>query len=200
MRSIRTASAGLVLAMSLSAVSVGLAGAASAAPAQPTPHPAKGYPTWHAAQRAAGFPLLKPAKTFGHKRLGDVRVAACPRPRSTVNRRNLQVVALYGATKRPALHLIAFLQDNSRVPCLGPLGRPGGKIIARVQVDGVTAILTRGHIRICLRRSSGKPKCNSGLVTLQLRWTKRGHRYRITGIGEPRALIIGFARNLVAVK
>jgi hypothetical protein len=200
MRSIRTATAGLVLAVGLSVASVGLVGVASAAPAQPGPHPVKAYPTWQAAQKAARFQLLKPANTEGLKRRGGILVVACPRRPRTVGSRSRQVIAMYSATRRPGGHLFVFSQNTrSHAPCPVPLRRPRGKVIARVHVDGVIAVLTRAHVRLCLLRGSGKPKCSTAVV-LQLSWAKNRHFYRITGIGQRPVLIIGFARNLVTVK
>lgn len=200
MRSIRTATAGLVLAVGLSVASMGMVGVASAAPAQPGPRPIKVYPTWHAAQKAVGFQLLKPANTEGLKRRGGILVVACLRRPRTVGSRNRQVTALYSATRRPGGDLVAFSQDSrSHAPCLGPLRRPRGKVIARVHVDGVIAVLTRAHVRLCLRRGSGKPKCSTAVI-LQLSWAKNRHFYRIMGVGQRPVLIIGFARNLVTVK
>jgi hypothetical protein len=124
MRSIRTAATSLVLAVGLSVASAGLAGAATAAPTPSAPLPVKGYPTWPAAQKAAGFQLVRPTKTDGLRRRRGILVAACPRPRAVVGKRNRQVMAMYGAIRRPAGSMITFGQDKSaRGRCLGLFGR-----------------------------------------------------------------------------
>jgi hypothetical protein len=69
-----------------------------------------------------------------------------------------------------------------------------------VHVDGTTATLARGDVRLCIGRVSGKPSCSSRVKILSLSWTRHGHFYRVSGLGEHRAHVIGFARSLVPVK
>jgi|ERR1022692_152401 hypothetical protein len=216
MRSIRKLTVGLALAASLSTAAVGLAGAASATQVQPAAHsnkivPIKSYRTWEAAQKAAGFPLLKPTRTFGLKlgRPGIIVIHGCPRQirlpaskqvRETVGMRNRQVLAMYRGRGRALLPLISFWQRNSgRSRCALPPFRGRGRIIAKVRVDGVVAILSRAHASLCIVRGNKKPKCRA-VVIWQLGWTKHGHFYQVsspTRGGQVR--VIGFARSLVPV-
>jgi hypothetical protein len=197
MRSIRTAATSMVLAAGLSAGAAGLAGAASAAPAPPAPSPVKSYPTWPAAQRAAGFQLVRPTATAGLRRRGGIMVAACRPLRRPAGPR--QVTVRYGGPlRRPAFRMITFTQaGRARGRCIGPLGPGPGKIIARVRIDGAPAILARSRVHLCVERPGGKAKCTRAVI-LQLSWTRHGHPYRVMGVGEHRAQILGFARSLVA--
>jgi hypothetical protein len=203
MRTIWTATAGLVLAVSLSAGSVGLAGAASAAPAQPGPPHFRVYRTWHAAQKAAGFQLLKPTNTDGLRLVHGIVVGSCPLQRPAAVPRHRVVLAMYRRHPRPRLlgQMINFAQGrrSARGPCIGPFPGPGGKVIAKVKVDGVIALLSRGHVKLCFKPVNGKPRCRSRVI-LQLRWTAHRHSYQITSLGERPIRVIRFARSLVAVK
>ncbi|HXP18616.1 MAG TPA: hypothetical protein VN840_03110 [Streptosporangiaceae bacterium] len=201
MRTIRTATAGLVLAVSLAAGSVGLAGAASAASAQPGPPHVKAYPTWQAAQKAAGFQLLKPANTVGLRRHRGILVVGCPRPSRAAQSRHRTVLAMYGALPRPRRlgTMINFVQRGAtRGPCPGPFRGPRGKVIARVKVDGAIAVLTRAHASVCFKPVSGRPRCRS-VELLQLRWTAHRHSYLVMGLRLRPARVIRFARSLVPV-
>jgi hypothetical protein len=202
MRNVRTATAGLVLAVGLSGATVGLAGTASASPAQPRPQPVKVYRTWAAAQKAAGFRLVRPARTDGLKRRGGVLVTGCLRQRRSARHRDRQVTATYSSVRGPAGRMITFGQANApRVQCpeLPVPGGPGGKIIARVRVDGATATLRRAHVLLCLNRPGHKPKCSSAAL-LQLSWSRHRHFYRVNGLHVRRAPLIAFARGLAVVR
>jgi hypothetical protein len=211
MHSIRTLTVGLALAASLSTAAVGLADAASAAPVQPVAHPGKvvpvkSYRTWQAAQKAAGFPLLKPTVTFGLKRSGILVVAGCPRQipitagqgtrRVHATRR---VIAIYRGRGR-IFPLISFSQGRGRRSLCGmpPFPRQV-KIVAKVRVDGVWAILSRAHGFLCLIGPNKKPKCRA-IVIWQLAWAKHRHRYLVSSAAKAgRVRVIGFARSLVPV-
>lgn len=196
-RSVGTAVAGLVLAGSIATASGGLADAASASPAAPgatvavhfTP-----YSTWRAAQQAAGFRLLRPTRTDGLKRTTGILACSC-----RVAGKNLdQVIASYGKPAASDNHLITLVQvSRPRGRCMGPAGRVG-RVIARIRVDGRRATLTRARAQLCVPGGADQPTC-SMVVVLQLSWTRHGHSYRVTGVGENRAHLVRTARTLVRV-
>jgi hypothetical protein len=62
----------VLFGMAVAATSLSLAGAALAAPAQPAR--TGQFKTWSAAQRAAGFKLVKPGETDGLIRAGRINV------------------------------------------------------------------------------------------------------------------------------
>jgi hypothetical protein len=212
MYGIRKLTVGLALAASLSTAAVGLADAASAAPVQPAAHaaklaPVKNYRTWEAAQKAAGFPLLMPTKTFGLKLRRGIYVIGCPRiqipppagkPTGQVHATR-QVLAIYGGRGR-LLPLISFSQRRGhRGPCGMPPFPRQVKIVAKVRVDGVWAILSRAHGSLCSVSPNKKPKCRT-IVIWQLAWAKHGHRYLVSSPTKSgRVRVIGFARSLVPV-
>jgi hypothetical protein len=207
MHSIRKVTTGLVLAVSLSTVSVGLADAASAAPVQPAAHtnkivPIKSYRTWEAAQKAAGFPLLKPTRTFGLKLRPGILVLGCLRQIPLhPGKRTRQVLAMYRG-RRGLLPALSFSQGRTRhVPCAMPPFPRQAKIIAKVRVDGVVAILSRAHAFLCILKvgSNKKPTCTK-FPLWQLTWSKHGHFYRVMSPTKAgRIRVVGFARSLVPV-
>jgi hypothetical protein len=143
------------------------------------------FVTWRGAQLAAGFPLLKPTKTDSLARTGDIAVARCEISRKKASKR--LVTASYGLTARANLTLT---QNNSGAPC----NRIGtAKLVGRYRVDGALADLTAG----CGRR--GLPPCSSVAIFLFLTWRKDGVYYRASSFGEPRSVLLGFARGLVRV-
>src|ERR1700690_3488960 len=104
MQRMRTFAAGLTLVVSLGAGATALAPAALATPN--TPMKTGSFSTWGAAQRAAGFGLMKPGKTYGLHR-GPIVVNRC-----LVNGKlsKRQVIAGYGSFLTKAL---AINQNNS---------------------------------------------------------------------------------------
>jgi hypothetical protein len=205
MRKIRTVTAGLILAVGLSGAGVGLAGAASAAPpspAPPAPVPVRVFRTWPAAQRAAGFRLVRPARTDGLKRRGGIDVARCQPARLRRGRRDRQVSVTY-RSRHPAVPLgrmITLSQANApRVPCPAFVLAPAGKVVGRVRVDGATAILTRARIGWCVGKPGGRRTCSFAVIR-GLSWARHRHFYRVVGVRVGRAQLVAFARGLTAVK
>jgi hypothetical protein len=79
-------------------------------------------------------------------------------------------------------------------------GRPSGKIIGRVRVDGATATLTRPAVIVVCRAGTTKLSKCSAPVEVQLRWARHGHDYQVTSLGMSQGQLIGFARGLVPVR
>ena len=181
MRRIRRTTAGLALGFAAAALSLSLAaGAAQAAPAG-----TGSFRTWPAAQRAAGFKLLKPAKLFGLKQTGKIDVAKCEVTGETSAR---LVEAAYGMPKKA---LLSIQQNNSGGPC-GNVGV--ARNLGHYRVDGVRAYL----IGEC-----GLPEipksCSSRDIWLFLSWTKGHVFYQASSHDQWRATIVSFARHLVPV-
>lgn len=180
---------GLALAICLagsSALTASSALAASSAlSASPAPGataaPAATFRTWRAAQRSAGFRLLRPQRTFGLKMAGGIHVHSCDVTGETGKR---VVGASYG---KPGRSLLSIEQNNSGGPCGNG---ETAKALRTVRIHGVTAHL-RGLCGI-----SGLPSCHSRKIFLFLTWTHHGIFYQAVSDNEARATIIGFARGL----
>lgn len=179
MRRIRKMTASIAVAAAVTASSLGLAAAAQAAPARPAG--TGSFRTWPAAQKAARFKLIKPSKTFGLKRAGEIYVSACAPP-------TLAVSASYG---KPSKTLLSIAQDNSSQPC-GNFGV--AKNLGRYRVDGVWAHL----FGVC-----GIPEmpvsCSSRNIWLHLIWIKHHVFYQADSHDQWRKTIVSFARGLVPV-
>jgi hypothetical protein len=143
------------------------------------------FASWKAAQRAAGFKLLRPTKTFGHPRNGDIIVTRCEIKKKAAKR---VVMASYGVT---AFSTLGLVQNNSGAPCSSI-----GKVTAlgKVKVDGTTAKLA-GKCGF-----SGLRSCKSRKIFLFLTWTKRHVYYMAVSYGQPRKTLIGFAHGLRRVR
>ncbi len=165
---------------------------AAAAPVSATARPGgmagtvRSLPSWRAAQRAAGFGLLMPGRTYGLRRFGGVRVGPCFVPKAAKAR---DVFASYG----PRGNRVIYLDQNDH-----------GRLCARSQVKttalgsyrihGVTAKLTGvcGHRR--------QPSCHSAGFLKLLTWRQGGRFYQAGAWDEPRGVITGFAAGLHRVR
>jgi hypothetical protein len=142
------------------------------------------FASWRAAQRAAGFRLLKPSVTFGQRRNGDIAVTKCLVKHQFTKR---VVIANYGRTVRAQL---SVNQNNSGKPCLRTTRMTR---LATVTVHGATATLSG----LCGR--TGFPSCTSRRIWLYLVWSSHHVYYVTSSFGERRATLISFARGLVRV-
>jgi hypothetical protein len=178
MQRMRTFAAGLTLAVSLGAGATALAPAASATPNVPTT--TGSFRTWHSAQHAAGFNLMKPAKTYGLQR-GPILVQRCL-VTGKLNKR--QVIAGYG---NPSHKLLAIYQTNANTPC-GNFGE--AKKLGHYQVHGRRATLWGA----C--GMPGEHSCHSRKIVLYLVWKKSGKYYQASSFNEKRGTLVSFARHL----
>ncbi len=156
---------------------------ASAVAANQAPAGTKGYATWPAAQRAAGFALLKPADTYGLPISGKIEVSSCPQLHST------WVLATYkSAHAKPNLGIMQVLHNDG---CAGNL--PPSVKLGTYHVDGAKATL----LGVC--RLFDNPPCSHLAIERFLVWTKGRDYYVVSSYDEPPATIVGFARKLKAV-
>jgi hypothetical protein len=176
----------------MATVTIGLAAAASVASiatialaAPTTPATTGQFATWHGAQSAAGFHLMKPTKTYRLARASEVIVARCEISKKKAGKRD--VIGEYGFT--PARNL-TINQNNSNSPCTKTRK---GKPLGTYHVHGVTAYLTGD----C--GSTGLPSCASKNIFLFLTWRSGGVYYQASSYGESRSVLVGFARALVWV-
>ncbi len=143
------------------------------------------FASWRAAQRAAGFRLVRPSVTFGQRRNGNISVSKCLVKREFAKR---IVIANYGRTVRA---MFSVNQNNSGRPCLRTtrLTRLG-----RATVHGARATLSG----LCGR--SGLPACTARKIWLFLAWSRHHVYYVTSSFGERRATLVRFARGLVRVR
>lgn len=172
----------VVTAGAVAAVSVG-----TSALAAPASRQLGLFRTWHAAQVAAGFPLIRPTKTFGLKRNGRIVVTRCvTKPTKDKHPRRL-VIARYGSTPRAQLMLS---QNNTGAPC-GSIGDVTS--LGTVTVHGVKAKLSglcgRAHL----------PPCSAKNIFLFLTWAKHHIFYVASSFGRSRGTLIAFAKGTVPV-
>ena len=142
------------------------------------------FASWRAAQRAAGFRLVKPSVTFGQRRNGDITVSKCLVKHEFTKR---LVIANYGRTVRAQLSLS---QNNSGRPCLRTTRMTR---LGSVTVHGATATL----FGLCGR--TGFPSCTARKIWLYLVWSRHRVYYVASSFGERRSTLISFARGLVRV-
>ena len=183
MHRIRRTTAGLALGIALTASCLSVTAVAQAAPARPAG--TGSFKTWPAAQKAAGFKLVKPRKTDGLKQAGRIDVLRC----EVFGEMSARLVAAsYG---KPSKIFLGIEQNNSGGPC-GNIGV--AKDLGRYRVHGVWAYL----IGEC-----GLPElpvsCSSRNIWLYLSWTKHHVFYQASSHDQRRATIVGFARGLVPV-
>jgi hypothetical protein len=187
------AAAGQVLAPALASA----ASAAPAAPAAPAPVAAaagpagtagavRSLPTWRAAQRAAGFGLLMPGRTYGLRRFGGIRVGPCFVPRAAKAR---DVFASYG----PSGNRVMYLDQNDHGRLCAKT-RLKTTALGTYRIHGVTARL----VGVCGHRR--QPSCRSAGFLKLLTWRPGGRFYQVGGWDEPRRVITGFAAALHRVR
>ncbi len=143
------------------------------------------FATWRGAQRAAGFRLMKPTKTFGLTKAGDIIVARCEISKKTASKRN--VIGQYATTAPRGL---TISQNNSNGPCTH-LRR--SKALGTYKVNGVKAYLTGD----CDAR--GLPSCSAAKIFMFLTWRRGGIYSQVSSFGEPASVLLSFARGLVRV-
>ncbi len=143
------------------------------------------FSSWRAAQKAAGFRLLRPTKTFGLPINSKISVARCEISKKKAKKR--LVIASYGRTVRANL---TISQNNSGSPCTKTRMIT---FLGHYSVLGSRATL----IGVC--GVKGLPSCKSTKVFLFLTWRSRGVYYQAMSYGESRGTIVGFARSLVRV-
>ena len=169
--------------------SMGLVATTAAAGALAATAPTAGvgqFTTWRAAQRAAGFGLMKPTNTYGAHRAGKIMVTRCE---EHLRSRYRIVTTNYGSS---AFHYMVLSQNNSGGACQS---EGNSHLIRRVRVQGVTAML-RG-----LCGMAKLPRCtNNRKVWLFLIWRKHGVYYIAASYGEWQNTLIGFGRHLVPVR
>ena len=183
MHRIRSTAAAIALGLAVAASGLSAAAAAPAAPARPAG--TGSFTTWAAAQKAAGFKLVRPGTTFGLKLTGKIDVSKC----EVTGEESARLVAAgYG---KPSKTFLAIEQNNSGQPC-GNVGV--AKDLGHYQVDGVRAYL----IGVCGVPEVPAP-CSSRNIWLYLSWTKHHVFYQASSHDQWRATIVSFARQLVAV-
>ncbi len=179
MHRMRLLTIGLVLAVSLGAGTTALTPVALAAAARPAG--TGSFYSWRAAQRAAGFGLYAPSRTYGLRRNGLISVDRCAVTGKLSKR---DVFASYGSFLAREL---SIAQMNSGGPC-GNFGE--ARRLGTVRVMGRRATL----YGVCGRHLG--PPCSSRKITLYLTWTKHGNYYEASSHNERTATIVGFARSL----
>jgi hypothetical protein len=142
------------------------------------------FASWRAAQRAAGFRLVKPSVTFGQRRNGNISVSKCLVKGEFAKR---VVIANYGRTVRAQL---SVSQNNYGKPCLR---RTAMTQLGPVTVRGARATLSG------LCGFSGFPPCTARRIWLYLVWSRHRIYYVASSWGERRSTLISFARGLVRV-
>jgi hypothetical protein len=179
MHRMRTLAAGLAVAVSLGAGAMALAPMALASAARPAG--TGSFHTWRAAQRAAGFGLNAPSRTYGLRRNGPITIDRCPVTGQLSKR---DVFASYGSFLGREL---SIAQNNSGGPC--------GNFSAARKLGTVRVMGQRATLYGVCGRHLGPP-CSSRKITLYLTWTKRGKYYEASSHNERRAAIVGFASSL----
>jgi hypothetical protein len=179
----------VMLGIGIAGLSIPIATAAIAAPATTSAAPATSagtgaFATWPAAQKAAGFKLVKPTQTYHLARSGKIDVMRCYRTRKHPKR---IVEATYGNL---AKGLLGISQNNSGGRC----GRSAkAKTLGRYQIGGVVATL----VGFCGRPQ--QPACQSRRVELSLTWRRNGISYQAVSFNQWRPTIVNFARKLTPV-
>ena len=156
---------------------------ASAVAADRAPAGTHRYATWPAAQRAAGFALLRPSDTYGLRISGKIEVTSCPQLHST------WVLATYkSARAKPDLGIMQVRHNDG---CAGNL--PPSVKLGTYHVDGAKATLY-GACRLF-----HNPPCKHLAIERFLVWTKGRDYYVVSSYDERPATVVGFARKLKAV-
>ena len=180
MHRMRTLAAGLAVAVSLGSGAMALAPTALASVARPASVGV--FHSWRAAQRAAGFGLIRPGNTYGLRQNGLISVVRCQASGQMSKR---DVFASYGSFLSG--RELSIRQDNSGTPC-GNFG--AARVLGHYRVQGRRATL----FGVCGRHLG--PPCSSRKITLYLTWRKHGNYYEASSRNERRPAIVGFARTL----
>jgi hypothetical protein len=181
-----TAVSSAIAAAIVLAGTIGLAASATQALAAPAgSHHLGMFKSWRAAQKAAGYKLVQPSRTYGHVRNGDIFVARCELKK--LGARHV-VTASYGLTP---FSVLAIAQNNAGRACskTGKVTRLGS-----VKINGTKAVLT-GKCGM-----PGLRPCTSLKILLMLTWTRHGKYYVASSFGLPRKTLVGFATGLRPVK
>lgn len=143
---------------------------------------------WKAAQKAAGFKLLAPTRTYKHVRNGDLIVARCAATVKKKKAGHRVVIANYGLTPFSTL---ALYQNNLGKPC-----STIGKVthLRKIKVNGAIAQLS-GKCGM-----KGLRSCKSKKIFLFLTWTKKHTYYMATSFGVSSKMLVGFATGLRRVR
>jgi hypothetical protein len=141
------------------------------------------YGTWRRAQRAAGFRLRKPSRTFGLVRTHPILVGKC---QASGKGRKRDV---YASWQRRSTFL-ALDQNNSGGACSN-FG--DAKYLGRYRVQGHWAAL----YGFCGR--SGMPSCRKRNFTLVLVWRSGSSYYVAYSHNEWRRTLVSFGRSLVRI-
>ena len=159
----------------------GQAGATATTRAIKPATPAGSYSTFRAAQRAAGFRLKAPARTYGLVRTHPILVGKC-QASGRLSKRDV-----YAEWDGKRQQYLALDQNNSGGACSN-FG--AARFLGRYRVQGHRARL----YGFCGQR--GLPSCHAKDVVLVLVW-RSGKRYYVTySSHEWRATLLGFARHL----
>lgn len=143
------------------------------------------FSSWSGAQKAAGFQLMRPTKTFKLPIANKISVARCEISKKKAKKR--LVIASYGRTVRANL---TISQNNSGGPCT--ITRKG-TLLGHFLVLGARATL----IGDC--GMHGLPSCKSTKIFMFATWRAHSVFYQAMSFGEPRTTIVSFARSLVRV-
>jgi hypothetical protein len=163
-----------------------LASPASAAPASTMaaavrPALPSSFSSWSKAQKAAGFRLQKPSRTYGLVRTHPILVGKCL---ATGQGSKRDVYAQWGGAHG---RYIALDQNNSGKPCSN-FG--AAKFLRTWRVHGHKALM----YGFCGR--SGQPRCDQRIVVLVLTWKVGSRFYVAYSRNEWRRTLVGFARHL----
>jgi hypothetical protein len=161
-----------------SAAAPGAAGPAATARSAPM---AGSYGSWRAAQRAAGFRLKAPARTYGLTRKHPILVGKCLASGRHTKR------DVYAEWDGSHLQYLTLDQNNSGGACSN-FG--AARFLGTYRVQGRRARL----YGFC--GSRGLPSCRAKGAVLVLTW-RQGKRYYVAySSHEWRATLLGFARHL----
>jgi hypothetical protein len=142
--------------------------------------PTARYHSWRRAQRAAGFRLRVPTRTYGLTRKNAILVGPCD---AAGQRRKRDVYAEWGAGRA----FLALDQNNSGSACSN-FG--AARFLGHYRVQGHRARL----YGFC--GSHGLPSCRGKAAVLVLTWRAGRHFYVAYSSHQWRATLLGFARHL----
>jgi hypothetical protein len=182
MHRMRTLAVGLAVATCLGSGAMALAPTALASVARPAG--TGSFHSWRAAQRAAGFGLLRPSYTAGLRQTGAISVDRCQAAGKLSKR---SVFAGYGSF---LARWLSIQQDNAGGGC-GNFGE--ARVLGHYRVQGRRATM----FGVCGKHLG--PPCSSRKITLYLTWNKHGNYYVAGSHNERRHALVAFARGLYPV-